>query len=93
MDWASFSSMKTGETDDSNEGRLIRIRCCAGWWDAMKGKHYAGWSVARQCRVRWVRKRPQQYDCGWYVFNDAIDKMIGPFKTPTAAKRSCPLVS
>ena len=28
---------------------------------------------------------------GWYVFNDAIHKMIGPFKTPTAAKRSYPL--
>jgi hypothetical protein len=57
----------------------------------MKGTHYAGWSVAKQCRVRWVRKRPQQYDCGWYVFNDAANQMIGPFKTPTAAKRSCPL--
>jgi hypothetical protein len=40
-----------------------------------------------------VRKRPRQYDCGWYVFNDAIGKMIGPFKTPTAAKRFCPLVA
>jgi hypothetical protein len=46
-----------------------------------------------QCRVRWVKKSPQQYDCGWYCFNDAISKMIGPFKTPTAAKRSCPLVA
>jgi hypothetical protein len=53
--------------------------------------HYAGWSVAWQCRVRWVRECPQQYDCGWYVFNDATNQMIGPFKTPSAAKHSCPL--
>ncbi|MGO8929310.1 MAG: hypothetical protein ACLQU3_20785 [Limisphaerales bacterium] len=59
----------------------------------MKGTHYAGWSVARQCRVRWVRKRPQQYDFGWYVFNDATNQMIGPFKTPSAAKHSCPPVA
>jgi hypothetical protein len=59
----------------------------------MKGTRYAGWSVACQCRVRWTRECLQQWDCGWYVFNDVIDKMIGPFNTPTAAKRSCPLVA
>ena len=63
--------------------KLLRwILCEAGWWDAMQGKEYAGWSVARQCRVRWVKRQPQSYNCGWYVFNDAIDKRIGPFKTP-----------
>jgi hypothetical protein len=40
-----------------------------------------------------VKNHPRQYDCGWYAFNDAIGKIIGPFKTPTAAKRSCPLVA
>jgi len=70
---------------------IVWKRCNAGWWDAMCADHYAGWSVARQCRVRFVRNGPQQYDCGWYVFNDATNQMIGPFKTPTGAKRSCPL--
>ena len=85
--------MKTGGTDRRKLGRIVWARCCPGWWDALRGNQYAGWSVARQCRVRWVRKRPQQYDCGWYVFNDAINQMIGPFKTPSAAKHSCPLVA
>ena len=42
MDWPLSNSMKTGRTDRSKLGRLIWIRCCAGWWDAMKGMHYAG---------------------------------------------------
>ena len=83
--------MKTGATDGSKRIRLVWKRCNAGWWDAVLDNCYAGWSVAQQCRVRWVKNRPQQYDCGWYVFNDAIDKMIGPSKKPTTAKRSCPL--
>ena len=48
-------------------------------------------SGARQCRVRVVRDCIQQYDCGWYVFNDQRNQMIGPFKTAITAKRSCPL--
>ncbi len=85
--------MKTGGTDTAKPSRILWKRCNAGWWDAMRGPRYAGWSVAQQCRVRWVEQSPQQYDRGWYVFNDAKNKMIGPFKTPTAAKRSCPLVA
>jgi hypothetical protein len=71
--------------------RIVWKPCGPGWWDALSGNTYAGWSVARQCRVRWIKRRPQQYQCGWYVFNDAISKMIGPFRTPEAAKRGCPL--
>jgi hypothetical protein len=84
--------MNIGETNKGKPGHIIWKRCCAGWWDAMRCGQYAGWSVAKQCRVRWVRKRPQQYDCGWYAFNDARNQMIGPFTTPSAAKHSCPLV-
>ena len=65
--------------------------CERGWWDAMSGNTYAGWSVARQCHVRWIKRWPHQYQRGWYVFNDAISKMIGPFKTPEIAMRACPL--
>ena len=72
-------------------GRIVWKLCERGWWDAMRGTKYAGWSVARQCRVRWIRKRPHQYQRGWYVFNDAISKMIGPFRTPETAMRACPL--
>jgi len=68
-------------------------RCEPGWWDAMSGNTYAGWSVARQCRVRRIKRQPQKYRCGWYVFNDAINKMIGPFKTPETAMRACPLTA
>ena len=71
--------------------RIVWRRCNAGWWDAERGNEYTGWSVARQCRVRVVRHLIQQYDCGWYVFNDERNQMIGPFKTPITAKRSCPL--
>lgn len=71
--------------------RIVWKLCGPGWWDAVSGNSYAGWSVARQCRVRWIKRRPQQYQCGWYVFNDAIGKMIGPFRTPEAAQRACPL--
>jgi hypothetical protein len=85
--------MKTGATDTRKLGRIVWNRYCAGWWDAMQVNKYGGWSVARQGRVRWVRKRPQQYDCGWYVFNDATNRMIGPFKTRSAAKHSYPLVA
>ena len=85
--------MSTGATEKAKAVRIVWKRCNAGWWDALVGKRYTGWSVAQQCRVRWVKNRPQQYACGWYVFNDAINRMIGPFKTPTAAKRSCPLVA
>ena len=71
--------------------KIIWHRCEPGWWDAITGKRHAGWSVARQCRVRRVNGSLRQYQCGWYVFNDAINKMIGPFKTPEAAMRACPL--
>ncbi|TAK97417.1 MAG: hypothetical protein EPO07_13245 [Verrucomicrobia bacterium] len=71
--------------------RIVWKRCEPGWWDAMSGNAYAGWSVARQCRVRRIKRRRQQYRCGWYVFNDAISKMIGPFRTPETAMRACPL--
>jgi hypothetical protein len=64
-----------------------------GWWDAFRSNNYTGWSVARQCRVRWIQEEPQQYRRGWYAFNDAINEMIGPFKTPGAAKRACPLAA
>ncbi|MCI0537352.1 MAG: hypothetical protein L0Z50_19220 [Verrucomicrobiales bacterium] len=68
--------------------------CEADWWDAMRGETYSGWSVARQCRVRWINRRLRQSRCGWYVFNDRIhNKMIGPFKTPTAAMEACPLIT
>jgi hypothetical protein len=76
-----------------NEDQIVWKRCSEGWWDAMRARHYAGWSVARQCRVRFVRNRPQQYDHGWYVFNDEIDQMIGPFNTSRAAKHACPLAT
>jgi hypothetical protein len=92
--------MKTGGTDAINavpkltqSRRITWKRCCRSWWDAMRGNRYAGWSVAQQCRVRWVRNSPEQYDCGWYVFNDAINEMIGPFTKPEAARRSCPLMA
>ena len=73
--------------------QIIWKRCNAAWWDAMRGNRYAGWSVAQQCRVRFVRNRTRQYNCGWYVFNDETDQMIGPFKIPLAAKQSCPLAA
>jgi hypothetical protein len=83
--------MNIGGTNRSKRGRIVWQRFGPGWWDAERSNQYAGWSVARQCRVRWVGETPEQYDCGWYVFNDATNQMIGPFKTPTGAKRSCPL--
>ena len=67
--------------------------CDPGWWDAECGGHYALWSIARQCRVRAVGHRIQQYDCGWYVFNDETAQMIGPFDTPAAAKEACPIAA
>lgn len=67
--------------------------CEAGGWDAMRGETYLGWSVARQCQVLWVKSRPRQSRCGWYVFNDAIDKMIGPFNSSEAAMSACPLTA
>jgi hypothetical protein len=73
--------------------QIVWKRCNAGWWDAERDNHYTGWSVARQCRVRVVGNRPEQYDCGWYVFNDETAQMIGPFDTPAAAKESCPLIA
>jgi hypothetical protein len=85
--------MKTGGTDRRKAHWLTWIRCNAGWWDAMRGNRYAGWSVAQQCRVRWVKNCPDQYACDWFAFNDATNQMIGPFRTPEAAKRSCPLVA
>ena len=62
--------------------------CEPGWWDATRNGTYVGWSVARQYRIRWVKGQPRQVRCGWYLFNDAIGKMIRPFKNPTAAQRS-----
>ena len=72
-------------------GRITWRLCQPGWWDAEQNGTYVGWSVAQQCRVRWKKGQPQQYRCGWYVFNDAINKKIGPFTTPSAAQRACPL--
>ena len=76
-----------------NVSRIIWKRCEPGWWDAMSGNTYAGWSVARQCRVRRINRRRKQCERGWYVFNDTISKMIGPFKTPETAMRACPLTT
>ena len=72
-------------------GQITWELCEPGWWDAMHGSIYAGWSVAQQCQVGWLDGQVQQYDPGWYCFDDALDQMIGPFPTPTGAKRSRPL--
>ena len=72
---------------------IVWKRCEPGWWDAMSGNTYAGWSVARQCRVRRTKGRRRQCERGWYVFNDAINKMIGPFKTPDIAMQACLLAT
>ena len=62
--------------------RITWRLCEPGWWDAERKGRYAGWSVARQ-----ITKKGR----GWYCFNDAINKMIGPFKTSIGAKRACPV--
>jgi len=73
--------------------QIVWKRCEPGWWDAMRDNTYAGWSVARQCAVRSTKGGRKRRQCGWYVFNDAISKMIGPFKTPETAMQACPLTS
>ena len=73
--------------------QIVWKRCEPGWLDAMRHNTYAGWSVARQCPVRPTKGGRKRLQCGWYVFNDTINKMIGPFKSPEAAMRACPLTS
>ena len=84
-------STKSISMAESRPGGITWRLCQPGWWDGDRHGAYVGWSVAQQCRVRWRNGQPEQYRCGWYVFSDVIDKMIGPFSTPLAAQRACPV--
>jgi hypothetical protein len=65
--------------------------CDPGWWDAECGAHYAGWSVAKQCRVRVIGHCTNNTTAGWYVFKVETSQKVGPFDTSDTAKESCPI--